>query len=289
MMNKSKWTVIVFLAGCLFFPAVCLWAVEASSGTVLSKGPDGCLVPVADVLHRLEGDQPPVLVDVRPPEEYEAFRIPGSLNIPLFAVKTRRFLKERKIVLLGKGYEDMAMEEACRQLRDSGFRVSVLNGGLWYWIHKGGKAEGDIACRQKLGIISPGDFFAAKDALEWLVLDLSPVESFERTGSFFDAVHIPLGPDQDIFVSRYETAVRERGESPFLRILVFTGDGSRYDDLAYHISRTRFPWAWFLEGGLEGYRQFLADVRQMQAPSGQRIRRTKECPACPSNLSSGDL
>ena len=41
-----------------------------------------------------------LLVDIRPAAAFGKLRIPGSLNIPLYAIKTKTFLKKHDLVLI---------------------------------------------------------------------------------------------------------------------------------------------------------------------------------------------
>jgi len=64
------------------------------------------LLSVSEVKRQLNsGSQNnPVLVDVRDNESFQKIRIPGSINMSLFAVKTKTFLKTKQIVLVNEGY-----------------------------------------------------------------------------------------------------------------------------------------------------------------------------------------
>jgi len=79
-------------------------------------------------------DRPPVLLDVRTPGEFEEMRLPGSLFIPLGALRGRlkEVPRDRPIVCFCKislrGYE------AARILQGAGYGdVRVLDGGLVMW------------------------------------------------------------------------------------------------------------------------------------------------------------
>jgi len=81
---------------------------------------------VESVLRKLKKKQEIVLIDVRNREEFEKFRIPGSINIPLFAIKTKTFLKRKPLVLINEGESYRPLEQECKRLRDTGFTVSIL-------------------------------------------------------------------------------------------------------------------------------------------------------------------
>ena len=85
-----------------------------------------------------------VLVDVRSADGH--IRIPGALQMPMHAVKTKSFLRDRQVVLIDEGYGNPALEAECRKLRKTGFtQSSIWYGGLNAWQGQGGAMEGGEA------------------------------------------------------------------------------------------------------------------------------------------------
>lgn len=91
------------------------------------------LSPV-EVRKRLDAGEDLVLLDVRSPQEFQQVRIPGSINIPLGALRTRlgELDKGKHIVAFCKislrGYEGALI------LKAAGYEnVSVLDGGVAMW------------------------------------------------------------------------------------------------------------------------------------------------------------
>ena len=83
-----------------------------------------------------------VLVDVRSLDQFKKVRIPGSLNLPLFAIKTKGLLRSRRLVLVGKGDGDGALGAEAAALKALGFEeVKVLRGGIGAWELAGGHLE----------------------------------------------------------------------------------------------------------------------------------------------------
>ena len=108
---------------------------ELLAGKLRKRNP-AFAISVESVLRKLKGKQEIILIDVRKRDEFEKFRIPGSINIPLFAIRTKAFLKSKSLVLVNEGYNYTQLERECAYLRKSGFRVWLLNGGLYYWRQK---------------------------------------------------------------------------------------------------------------------------------------------------------
>lgn len=80
-----------------------------------------------------------LLLDVRPPEEYEAGHIPGAVNIPLAALSKRlaELPRGKEIVAYCRGPYCMLAVEAVKRLRRAGYRARRLVDGFPEW-----KAEG---------------------------------------------------------------------------------------------------------------------------------------------------
>jgi NADPH-dependent 2,4-dienoyl-CoA reductase/sulfur reductase-like enzyme/rhodanese-related sulfurtransferase len=97
---------------------------------------DGRMVGITpmDVYAKLQRGEDFVFLDVRSPEEYAGVQLPGTINIPLGALRQRlnELDRDKEIVAFCKislrGYE------AALVLRAAGFeRVSVLDGGIAMW------------------------------------------------------------------------------------------------------------------------------------------------------------
>lgn len=109
----------------------------------LSRVEASCAATPAQVA-ALRADASTVLVDVRAkpgglPEGVT------TLPMPLSAVRTKLFLREKTVVLIGDGKMERELYEACSTLRGQGFvRVRVLHGGVPNWpeVHGGGVPPG---------------------------------------------------------------------------------------------------------------------------------------------------
>jgi rhodanese-related sulfurtransferase len=217
--------------------------------------PELLISPESIALDR-ERNKALLLVDIRPATAFEKLRIPGSLNFPLFAIKTKTFLKKYDLVLVDEGYRYARIEAECRQLRKAGFRLRILNGGLSAWDRNGGALEGDDFARKALNRLSPLDFYPEKDCGNWIVLDVSEREHPESASLFPRFVSIPYARDDAAFAARYERLLKIEMNTPCLRILLTDERGEHYGRLERVIRTTAFPDVFFLEGGREGYRKF---------------------------------
>src|SRR5512134_1867005 len=81
---------------------------HADSGTLY--------VTAENVLSRMKSKQDALLIDVRDRDAFEKLRIPGSIHIAPYSLKTKAFLRNKPLVLVSEGYSDAALELTCRSM-----------------------------------------------------------------------------------------------------------------------------------------------------------------------------
>jgi rhodanese-related sulfurtransferase len=109
-------------------------AMAAEQAAVKVKKHDpALLISVAEFRKTISENKNVLVIDVRKPEDFEKIRIPSSMNMPLFSVKTKLFLKSKQLILVNEGYNYSQLEPECIGLRKAGFKVNILHGGLYYW------------------------------------------------------------------------------------------------------------------------------------------------------------
>ncbi|MEM6822070.1 MAG: molybdopterin-synthase adenylyltransferase MoeB [Verrucomicrobiota bacterium] len=90
-----------------------------------------------DLQSAMESQQPPVILDVRNPEELRINRIPSAISFPLTELTERLHSLDsaRAYVVVCKG--DQRTRKAIQLLRDAGFqRVQALAGGIDAWVEE---------------------------------------------------------------------------------------------------------------------------------------------------------
>lgn len=102
----------------------------------------------------LEGENPPHLLHILPPEIFEARRIPGSMNICIYLVAFNDLVRESLpdqsacVVVYSLGSEGLEARTAAERLHSLGFAdVHVLEGGLEAWASAGYPIEGTGSLR----------------------------------------------------------------------------------------------------------------------------------------------
>ncbi|MHC1741528.1 MAG: rhodanese-like domain-containing protein [Syntrophobacteraceae bacterium] len=239
------------------------------------------VVPVDAIPGRSFQSEETVLVDVREPAKFAELRIPGSLNLPLFAVKTKTFLKNRSLVLLNEGYSYSELEEECGRLREWGFRASILDGGLLRWIEGGGMVEGNARARGWLDEVPPQVFFRERHYENWVVLDVSEAGDAEMSPLFPEAYRVDLAKEPDTGISRIQAIREQNRHRPFLALLVVSRDGQGHDQLDRLLRKAGVKGAFYLEGGLRAYGEFLNQQAALLEAAGTGRKTISKCPSCP--------
>jgi rhodanese-related sulfurtransferase/DNA-binding transcriptional ArsR family regulator len=92
----------------------------------------------ADLLARIEEGSVTVL-DVRPPEEYEAGHIPGALSMPLKDLEAHlsQLPRDQQIVAYCRGRYCVLAVQAVRLLQEQGYQVAGLEDGMQGWTARG--------------------------------------------------------------------------------------------------------------------------------------------------------
>jgi len=246
----------------------------------LKKRNPAFAISVESVLQKVREKQEIILIDVRKRDEFEKFRIPGSINIPLFAMKTKVFLKHKSLVLVNEGYSYSQLERECEQLRKCGFKVWLLNGGLHYWRQKGGSLEGDAFSQKELNRIPPAIFFTEKDYENWLMIDISTSKDSGARSLVPQSIPIPYSNDAKGFISRFKRTSAKYEDKQFTSVLIFDEKGVLYDKIEKVIQKTDFKNIFFLKGGIKAYKNFLDQqliIRQARGHSKKMLKGCKNC------------
>jgi rhodanese-related sulfurtransferase len=239
------------------------------------------MVSVEDVLPGSKAISGTVLVDVRTRNEFEKARIPGSLNIDLFAVKTKTFLKGQPIVLVGEGYRYGQLEAETRGLRRAGFTVTILDGGLTKWRQKKGHIEGDAFAQRQLNRVPPQVFFEERDYDHWVFMDATtePLQGFGRLIS--GSVPLVSSIDGNELARQMKAILARNTSRPFPLFLIFDERGESYERIERLVSSSGIPDVYFLQGGINGYRSFLQQQASLLDSEDQPGKSVGRCPTCP--------
>ena len=236
-------------------------------------------VSVKTVLYKLKQKQKLTLVDVRRSEEFARLKIPGSINIPLYAIKTKSFLKSSPIIIVNEGYRHRQLEQEGRRLAERGFKVSILDGGLPAWKRKGGQLDGDLLGLDAMKTVSPQIFFREKDCENTLVIDISATRSEASSWLIPYAKHIPVVDDKDGSAAELRKLISKNKNKPFQSIIIFNETGTQYEKAEKILNRMGIE-TFNLQGGVAGYRKYLEGLLLSWKPRDSRIKTVSNCKPC---------
>ncbi len=226
------------------------------------------------------------LVDVRSRKAYETLKIPGSLNIPRYAVKTRPFLKSRPIVLVNEGFAFSLLEQECRKLNQKGFKAYILDGGLNAWSYKNGPLEGDLFSIKTFSTVSSRIFHQEKDFKNTIVIDISEVQSSTSLQLFPGAIHLPaIGasakqPMKNLPLSDMSASVRDIMKTSNSATLITNQDGKGYDDIQQEFEKKGIAPVFYLQGGMDAYEAFLNRLALSRQLKDARMKTIRQCAPC---------
>lgn len=261
---------------------------EAFNSETIKNRDSSLAIPVEVALYKLRQRQKIALVDIRKREDFERLHIAGSMNIPLYAVKTRLFLRSFPVVLINEGFHYRPLEKECRQLADLGFKVSILDGGLPAWKGKGGRLEGDLFALKEMRAVAPQIYFQEKDYENNWIIDISPVQSEVSRKLMSWSKHMPLLANPEQWARKLRRIIENHKNQPFLNILVFNETGGEYgelDEIAAGLGVNTF----YLEGGIAGYKRYLESLSLSWRPRNSRIRTDTACETCREEIEAIDL
>jgi len=304
MIQKNTYIIIILatlIIAIIGLPGY-LSAKEKLVSPKLKKHDSSLTVSVESVLYKLKQKQNITLVDIRKPEEFEKVRIPGSINIPLHAVKTKNYLKLQPVVLVNNGYQYTLLEKECKNLNKKGFKAKILKGGLNSWRKRKGPFAGDVFAQKELNRVSPRAFYQEKNYANQVVIDVSKTQTKESKKLIPCAIHIPFldnPAELDILLSGVSTegkkhlnlralsvsAVNKKTASkqknnPFISILIFNENGNGYEKVEKTIEKSGLNNVFYLKGGLKGYKKYKEHLALSRQPRSSRLKTINRCKNC---------
>jgi rhodanese-related sulfurtransferase len=256
-------------------------SIQPGQSAQAVKRPSSLLSISADsLLHKLKQNQAITLVDIRPPREFRTAKIPGSINIPLYAIGKKAFLKSVPFVLIDDGYRNNSLESQCQILRAEGFKAYFLIGGLNGWQQRRGPLQKDAFENKTFNRISPQAFYQERNYEQWIVINASKSQTPTSMELFPDAPHMPVIDGaglKALAITKQEGPGKSNLHCP---LLIFNEDGRRYAKIERIVENAGFLSAFYLEGGLRAYDEFLDHLAQSLRPREQRLRTMGECTKC---------
>lgn len=195
------------------------------------------------------------LVDVRPASEFERFHIDGSTNIPLHAIKTKPFLRQKTIVLVGRGAVQLPLEEQCARLKADGYRVSVLTGGIKAWKEDAGSFFGAVPDVLSLSTVSASELYEASHAEKWLIVVSKAEWPAAKQAS---VLAMTIDPANRVLAERNLQKLKALQTVKGARVVIANANGENYQPIEQLVRKAGLRDVWYLAGGTRSYADFIA-------------------------------
>lgn len=210
------------------------------------------------------------IVDVRSAGEFEQFHIDGAANIPLHAIKTKSFLRQKALVLVGRGAVQLPLEEQCARLKADGYRVSVLKGGLKAWKENSGNFSGSAPDVLSLSTISPSELYEASHAEKWLIVLSKADRAAAKRAS---AVAMTIDPANRVLAEQNLRKLKALQRAKNSRVVIANANGEGYRAIEKLVLKAALKDVWYLAGGMRAYADFLTSHAAMLERIENPVRR----------------
>jgi rhodanese-related sulfurtransferase len=237
------------------------WLSGNIGATPLNAFPQELLVAATNLLRNPAGLAGFSFVDVRSPDQFRLGHIPGSLNLPLFTVKARGFLRPKRLVLLNEGHNSTDLLQEALRLKQLQFAsVTVLDGGFRAWQLAGGTLEGEAVNSPALATLEASQFHAVRNDPGWLVIAVRTNPGSAISAPLPIAGTIPFEPGR--FPADLAALGQQKPDAR--RLLLVTAAGEDQTALETATREFRSLPVFYLAGGAAGYAQYFGQQLAMQ-------------------------
>jgi rhodanese-related sulfurtransferase len=179
-----------------------------------------------------------IIVDVRSPQEFAAFKIPGSINVPLPLLGKFPFPAGKVAVISGSGLNDGQLLSSLTKEK-----IKILRGGIRSWILSGQSIAGQLSkTRHQSGLVG----FEQLARIEYQMMPMLLVAE-QQANSL-----MPLGSlivtTKDRLLEKLKEL--ETRDSP---ILILAGQGVGYQEIEEMLPANCQNPVFYLKGGVEAF------------------------------------
>ena len=218
-----------------------------------------------------------VLVDVR--SEFTGktgsfIRIKKALNIPLYSLKTKTYLKNKRVILIGTGLDDFFLEQEITKLQQLGFRsLKIMRFGITALLGSD-RLVGSKTTSLKLKTASAQDVVSASigQGQSFLFINLDKQSDVYRAMGL-KSLRIPFSNESSFYKNLYALAQKEYKKNDLVRIVLVHDDPSVYQTVFHSKHMFDMQGLLFVEGGNAALLRLQKQLAQTTALS-QKIKRS---------------
>ncbi|MCB0317862.1 MAG: rhodanese-like domain-containing protein [Bdellovibrionales bacterium] len=246
----------------VFFLILIIFQFCFADDIVSCNTTEDCYISTSDL--KIWLDHPDLaIVDIRPEEDFKRIRIESSLNIPAYSLRTKSYLRNKKVLLVEKPYLQSKLGKICIDLRKLGFtNVKTLKNGLLDWKNSKNKLIGEDLDKQKLRMISVRDFFSEAYYRPWLLIDTTDSASQIKELEGVEFQSLPLSKTKKDFKRQLLASITEvLARKPGISVAVSSENNSA--ELKSIVESIGFLDLFIIEGGREAIDSYLKDNQEL--------------------------
>ena len=237
------------------------------------------MISAQEIRQKTSSEDAFILIDTRPSSLFDAYHIPGAINMRPFAIKTKVFLKRKKLVLVDDAFSICRLLELGKELRHHGFgKVRILSGGISAW-------NPDL---DRWTLVSASKYqlqgALACNRLAPKVVDIRKKESFQYR-SIPESISLPhdrMAPEgPSHFIDETNRLLNDSaGRDPLQPIILVDYAGKASSSLISTLKENGRPFSFFLEGGAMEW--FIGqDFPPGRDTVGESAASSGNCKSCP--------
>lgn len=199
------------------------------------------------------------LVDVRSINEIQLHPLQETRELPLHALESDLGLQGRSLVLVGTGFDQVRLDQACIQLRQKGVDVVALRGGARTL---GGSALGQYSSIDYTQI-TPQEFALGSATIPWKLVSFGLDEEMLS--------HLPQKPVLD---GHKETQALFEGQAiQEITYVLIAPDEISTIALQRNMGKAGITNTVWLQGGLDAYENYIRQQHMIRTSAGRPLLR----------------
>lgn len=211
-----------------------------------------------------------VWVDIRSNAEKKIIPLIDTIDLSVIELANANFLFNRNIVLVGTGFDQLAIDQAISLLTKKGFKhIYALEGGVRVW---------EDLKQQKLGLIdeiSAEQFLLGSKTIPWKVITIGLTDQEiailpEKPFKQFDISKKSFKEIAQLMEDKH--AMRDQ----FISLVLVASDTKNLQQLKRQLQPNSFSkQAVWLQGGLHSYQKYIEQQHKVIASKGSSL--SKPC------------
>jgi rhodanese-related sulfurtransferase len=217
-----------------------------------------------------------LLVDIRSHQKYQKISIPNSINVPLHTLKTKNVLKTQRLFLIDDGGRLTNIPLLCSQLKQKGFDVSYVTGGINAWSKLKKNLIGKPEELVKIDELGPEHFYFDSLVNDILIINMGTkknqiIRTKQKINPFISYFSIPLQKNSQLFLKKLKSIIKRFPQVS--RLFIYDDDGKNYQSVKHLLQANLKPSVFYLRGGYQEFIHFdlnhLALLKKKQVKPNQ--------------------